>query len=107
MMALDIGVRSRLLFKSVVEQAATVIWNGPLGVYEFGKFAVGTKSLMDSLVETSSKGSTVIVCGVDTCQACRIWGTEEKLTHVSTGLFFVCFFVCFFLVLFLKKFTTR
>ena len=52
----------------------------------FLKKIVGTKNVMDSLVDRAASGATVVVCGTHTCQACKIWGTEEKFTHVSTGI---------------------
>ncbi len=57
----------------------------PVGVFEFEKFASGTKSIMDAVVDATAKGATVIIGGGDTATCCAKWGTEEKVSHVSTG----------------------
>jgi len=84
-MALDAGPKSRELFKETVENAKTILWNGPPGVFEFEKFAGGSKALLDAAVEATSKGAVVIVGGGDTATVAANYGAEEKLSHVSTG----------------------
>lgn len=57
----------------------------PAGVFEFEKFACGTKAIMDAVVDATAKGSTVIIGGGDTATCAAKWGTEDKVSHVSTG----------------------
>jgi len=84
-MGLDIGKKSRQNFKAVIERAKTIVWNGPMGVFEFDAFAAGTKAMMDDAVAATAKGATVIIGGGDTATCAAKWGTEEKVSHCSTG----------------------
>ncbi|KAF8906027.1 phosphoglycerate kinase [Gymnopilus junonius] len=84
-MGLDAGPKSRELFKQTVLEAKTILWNGPPGVFEFAKFAEGSKSLLDAAIEAVQKGATVIVGGGDTATVVAQHGDEDKLSHVSTG----------------------
>ncbi len=62
-----------------------IVWNGPAGVFEFDNFAGGTRALMDAVVEATAKGAVSIIGGGDTATCCAKWGTEDKVSHVSTG----------------------
>jgi phosphoglycerate kinase len=62
-----------------------IVWNGPVGVFEWDNFANGTKKVMDKVVEVTKSGSTTIIGGGDTATCCAKWGTEDKVSHVSTG----------------------
>eukprot|EP00049_Salpingoeca_infusionum_P009370 m.156196 g.156196 ORF g.156196 m.156196 type:complete len:452 (+) comp14315_c0_seq4:2665-4020(+) len=84
-MGLDIGPKSAEKFATVVRAAKTVVWNGPMGVFEFDSFANGTKAVMDAAVEATSSGSCVIIGGGDTATCAKKYGTEDKVSHVSTG----------------------
>jgi phosphoglycerate kinase len=84
-MGLDIGPETRKLFAEVVLRARTIIWNGPMGVFEFPAFAAGTKAVMEAMVMVTPKGAITIVGGGDTATAVAQYGTEDKFTHVSTG----------------------
>ncbi len=79
---LDIGPRTVGLFQERVSSAGTVIWNGPMGVFEFPKFAAGTIALAGSMAQSRA---TTIVGGGDSAAAVRQAGLEEKMTFVSTG----------------------
>lgn len=57
----------------------------PVGVFEFDNFAKGTKAVMDAVVEATQRGATTIIGGGDTATCCAKWGTEDKVSHVSTG----------------------
>ena len=81
-MGLDIGYETIKIFTKEIENAKTVIWNGPVGVFEFPNFDDGTKKIAKSLLKV--KGTT-IVGGGDTAAAVNSLGIAEKLTHVSTG----------------------
>ncbi|KAK5076462.1 phosphoglycerate kinase [Lithohypha guttulata] len=84
-MGLDCGEESIKLFKQAIDESATVLWNGPPGVFEFDKFANGTKATMDAAVQAASNGKIVIIGGGDTATVAAKYGVEEKLSHVSTG----------------------
>ncbi|CAL1703878.1 unnamed protein product [Somion occarium] len=84
-MGLDSGPKSQELFRQTVLEAKTILWNGPPGVFEFPKFAEGSKSLLDATIEAAQKGATVIVGGGDTATVVAQYGAEDKLSHVSTG----------------------
>ena len=82
-MGLDIGPKSVDLFKSELSKAKTVLWNGPVGVFEMDPFALGTKSLATHLA--SMKNATTVVGGGDTAAAVEKFGVADKMSHVSTG----------------------
>eukprot|EP00128_Syssomonas_multiformis_P008141 Colp12_sorted_trinity150504_noHs@34882 len=84
-MGLDCGPASSEIFKQAIARAKTIVWNGPAGVFEMSKFEKGTKSMMDAVVEVSGKGAVTIIGGGDTATCAAKWGTEDKVTHVSTG----------------------
>jgi len=84
-MGLDIGPKSTADFAEVVGRAQTVVWNGPMGVFEFDNFAKGTKGLMDAVVKATEAGATTIIGGGDTATCAAKYGTEDKVSHVSTG----------------------
>ncbi|AHY79691.1 AQG_2a_G0005900.mRNA.1.CDS.1 [Saccharomyces cerevisiae] len=82
---LDNGPESRKLFAATVAKAKTIVWNGPPGVFEFEKFAAGTKALLDEVVKSSAAGNTVIIGGGDTATVAKKYGVTDKISHVSTG----------------------
>ncbi|MBN3303414.1 PGK1 kinase, partial [Amia calva] len=84
-MGLDCGPESSKLFADAVGRAKQIVWNGPVGVFEWDKFANGTKNLMDCVVQATSKGCITIIGGGDTATCCAKWDTEDKVSHVSTG----------------------
>ncbi|KAL8558025.1 hypothetical protein ACOMHN_057892 [Nucella lapillus] len=84
-MGLDVGPESVKDFKAAILRAKTIVWNGPPGVFEFENFAKGTKEVMDAVVEVTGKGATSIIGGGDTATCAAKFGTENKVSHVSTG----------------------
>ncbi|KFP86732.1 Phosphoglycerate kinase, partial [Acanthisitta chloris] len=84
-LGLDCGPESVKKFVEVVGRAKQIVWNGPVGVFEWDKFAKGTKALMDKVVEVTGKGCITIIGGGDTATCCAKWNTEDKVSHVSTG----------------------
>jgi len=85
-MGLDIGPESAKEMSEVIKRSKTIIWNGPAGVFEFEKFACGSKALLDAVVEaTRSKGAMSIIGGGDTATLVAKYGAEDKVKHVSTG----------------------
>merc|ERR1712066_782541 len=84
-LGLDCGPKSNELNKAAVDASKTIIWNGPMGVFEMGSFEKGTKSLMDAVVGATEKGAVTVIGGGDTATACKKYKTMEKVTHCSTG----------------------
>jgi 3-phosphoglycerate kinase len=82
-MGLDIGPNSVELFRRELATAKTVLWNGPLGVFEMDAFALGTKAIANYLARL--EGCTTIVGGGDTAAAVEKFGVADKMSHVSTG----------------------
>merc|ERR1719265_1090115 len=84
-MGLDCGPNSVALNSAAVAKAKTIIWNGPMGVFEMDSFANGTKKLMDDVVAATTAGCITVIGGGDTATCCKKWQTEDKVTHCSTG----------------------
>jgi phosphoglycerate kinase len=82
---LDIGPKTISEFSKKLEKAKTVVWNGPMGVFEVNKFATGTIKIAEELAKITQKGATTIVGGGDSAAAVAQAGLEDKLTHISTG----------------------
>ncbi len=82
---LDIGPKSRALFTDVIAKSKTIIWNGPTGVFEFDKFAEGTKSMANAVAAATAAGAITVVGGGDTATAAKKFGVIDKVTHASTG----------------------
>ncbi|URE10805.1 Phosphoglycerate kinase [Musa troglodytarum] len=84
-MGLDIGPDSVKTFSDALDTTKTIIWNGPMGVFEFDKFAVGTESIAKKLAELSGKGVTTIIGGGDSVAAVEKVGVADAMSHISTG----------------------
>ncbi|MCX7828283.1 MAG: phosphoglycerate kinase [Thermanaerothrix sp.] len=84
-MGLDIGPESVKNFAKVIEGARTILWNGPMGVFEISAFASGTKGVADAIAKAVQNGSTSVVGGGDSAAAVAAFGMEDKVGHVSTG----------------------
>ena len=84
-MGLDIGPDSIRLFQEALVTCKTVIWNGPMGVFENDAYSNGTRSIAENLSNIAKNGVSVIAGGGDTSSALRHFNLTEKLTHVSTG----------------------
>merc|ERR1719428_1247446 len=84
-LGLDCGPKTNDLNVAAIKASKTIIWNGPMGVFEMEKFATGTKVMMDAIVDATAEGTTTVIGGGDTATACKVFKTEDKVTHVSTG----------------------
>jgi len=84
-MGLDCGPESIVKNAEAIARSKVIIWNGPMGVFEMAKFESGTKSMMDKIVEVTAAGAVTVIGGGDTATACKKYGTEDKVTHCSTG----------------------
>jgi len=84
-MGLDIGPDSVKVFQDALSDCKTVIWNGPMGVFEFDKFAVGTEAIAHTMAELTKKGATTIIGGGDSVAAVEKVGVADQMSHISTG----------------------
>ena len=84
-MGLDIGPQALHVFSKVVEESKTILWNGPMGVFEMEKFEKGTKGIAEAVVRATSKGAFSLVGGGDSAAAVAKFGFEDKVSYVSTG----------------------
>lgn len=84
-LALDIGPRTAAAFQEVIGRARVVVWNGPMGVFEFPNFASGTVALMDAVIAATARGATTIIGGGDTATCAAKFGAEGRVSHISTG----------------------
>jgi phosphoglycerate kinase len=82
---LDVGPETIKLFKKVISESNTILWNGPVGVFEMEKFANGTKAIGDAIVEATSKGAFSLVGGGDSVAAVNKFGIADKVSYISTA----------------------
>jgi len=84
-MGLDCGPKSIEQNAAAIAKSKTIIWNGPMGVFEMAPFEKGTKAMMDKIVEVTAGGVITVIGGGDTATACKKYETEDKVSHCSTG----------------------
>ncbi len=84
-MGLDIGQQARADFRSVILKSKTILWNGPMGVFEMEKFQAGTKAIAEAVAEATQKGAFSLVGGGDSVAAVNQFGFADKVSYVSTG----------------------
>jgi phosphoglycerate kinase len=83
--SLDIGPKSIDMFRSIISTAKTVVWNGPMGVFEIKETAKGTFAIANALAEATAHGATTVIGGGDSASAVNRAGVADKVSHVSTG----------------------
>jgi phosphoglycerate kinase len=84
-MGLDIGPQARQVFSGVIEGSKTLLWNGPMGVFEMEKFEAGTRAVAEAIVKATSKGAFSLIGGGDSAAAVAQFGFSDKVSYVSTG----------------------
>ncbi len=84
-MGLDVGVKTNVLFTGVIQQSKTVLWNGPVGVFELDSFAKGTIVLGNAIADATEKGTFSLVGGGDSVAAVKKFDLSKKVSYVSTG----------------------
>ena len=82
-MEMDCGPATRLIHKHAIQGAKTIIWNGPMGQYETKVYEMGSKNVMEQVIEATAKGSRSIVMGLDTVAMFKAHGCEDKVTHYT------------------------
>ena len=82
---LDVGPETIAMFKKVISESNTILWNGPVGVFEMEKFANGTKAIGDAIVEATRKGAFSLVGGGDSVAAVNKFGIADKVSYISTA----------------------
>jgi len=85
LMGLDVGPKTLAKYKEVITTAKTIVWNGPVGVFEFDAFAKGTEEVAKLVAEATGKGAITVVGGGDSVAAVNKFGLASKMSHVSTG----------------------
>jgi phosphoglycerate kinase len=85
LMGLDIGPQAIEVFSKVIEDSKTILWNGPMGVFEMPKFEKGTRSVAEAIVRATEKGAFSLIGGGDSAAAVAQFGFNEKVSYVSTG----------------------
>lgn len=84
-MGLDIGPQATEVFSRVITNSKTILWNGPMGVFEMDKFAAGTRKIAEAVVAATSKGAFSLIGGGDSAAAVAQLGFDDKVSYVSTG----------------------
>jgi phosphoglycerate kinase len=82
---LDIGPETARQYAAIIRSAGTVVWNGPMGVFEMPPFDAGTKAVADAVADATAKGAVTIIGGGDSAAAIEQLGYADKVSHVSTG----------------------
>lgn len=84
-MGLDIGPQATAVFSKAIENSKTILWNGPMGVFEMEKFAAGTKAVAEAVVKATKNGGFSLIGGGDSAAAVNQFGFNEQVSYVSTG----------------------
>jgi phosphoglycerate kinase len=85
LMGMDIGPKTIAAFGAEIAKAGTIVWNGPMGVFERPDYATGTRSVAEAVAEATGKGAVSVIGGGDSAAAVEEMGLDDKMTHISTG----------------------
>jgi phosphoglycerate kinase len=85
LMGMDVGPATLALYRSLLEKAGSIVWNGPVGVFEFDAFAKGTETVAQLVAEATDRGAMTVVGGGDSVAAVNKFGLASRMSHVSTG----------------------
>ncbi|MBM4398267.1 MAG: phosphoglycerate kinase [Deltaproteobacteria bacterium] len=84
-MGMDIGPETIRLFRDEIVKAGTVVWNGPMGVFERPDYAAGTRAVAEALADATAAGAVTVIGGGDSAAAVEEFGLDDRMTHISTG----------------------
>src|SRR5690606_36070208 len=84
-MGLDIGPQAIQVFSDIIEKSRTILWNGPMGVFEMEKFSTGTRKIAEAVVRATAEGAFSLIGGGDSAAAVNQLGFSDKVSYVSTG----------------------
>jgi phosphoglycerate kinase len=84
-MGMDIGPETRKSFAEIIQQSSTILWNGPMGVFEMPNFEAGTKFIAEAIATATQKGAFSLVGGGDSVAAINKYHLADKVSYVSTG----------------------
>jgi phosphoglycerate kinase len=84
-LGMDIGAETIALFRKVILESKTILWNGPVGVFEFDKFTGGTKAVAEAVVEATKNGAYSLIGGGDSIAALGKFGLSKEVSYISTG----------------------
>ena len=84
-MGLDIGPKAAEEFAKAVSSSKTILWNGPMGVFEMSKFSYGTKAVAEAISEATANGAFSLIGGGDSAAAIRQFNYDDKVSYISTG----------------------
>ena len=84
-MGLDIAEEARISFTNAIKKARTILWNGPMGVFEMENFQGGTEAIAEAVAEATAAGAFSLVGGGDSVAAVNKFGLADKISYVSTG----------------------
>ena len=84
-MGMDVGPKTIAIYKDTILASKSIVWNGPVGVFEFDAFAKGTETVARLVAEATGKGATSVVGGGDSVAAVNKFNLADKMSHVSTG----------------------
>jgi phosphoglycerate kinase len=85
LMGMDIGPKTIAAFENIINQAGTIVWNGPMGVFEAADYATGTLAVAKAIAAATGRGTVTVIGGGDSAAAVEKMGLADKMTHVSTG----------------------